>query len=463
MQSTTSNNGLLPRPTYTDVRNSSEEAQEQFKTLPIRKMDFPDYPLPASFDGKEVWKQLLTGIVDQGKCGSCWAFSTTSTLADRFNILSSGILRVKLSATKMLLCNFGGREYDLDPAIQTLSEIKSIELAETKLRVCHGNTLADAWRYLYVLGVPTDQCFPYTLNSHISGPTLSEITDNELDVPLCILYSGQYGDLCVDGSPARFYRSIQYYRIPGIAEDGGSEKNLRHEIYFHGPISSSFVVYPDFYTFDPRVQVYDCDEQGKPIGGHAVRIIGWGENKEDGKFWWVANSFGTNWGLDGYFKMRRGTNTCGLEENVIVGLPDFFLGENSLKIFNINPKTDVVEADYKFRNLLSSPRASGGGIDPYTGFVRYFLDILPELKVPPKTVDPSKFLDKKKPFIAAHVDPSLFTEPIIKTLIIPTNLSCIGKSTLILILLVLGFLMLAGIGAFSILALIAAKKTAPLP
>merc|ERR1719497_83754 len=49
-----------------------------------------------------------------------------------------------------------------------------------------------------------------------------------------------------------------------------------------------------------------------PEGGHAVKIIGWGtEAGQD--FWLVANSWGTTWGLEGYFKMARGINACGME------------------------------------------------------------------------------------------------------------------------------------------------------
>ena len=50
-----------------------------------------------------------------------------------------------------------------------------------------------------------------------------------------------------------------------------------------------------------------------PEGGHAVRIVGFGtENNQD--YWLVANSWGTDWGLDGYFKIARGTNECGIEQ-----------------------------------------------------------------------------------------------------------------------------------------------------
>jgi len=37
---------------------------------------------------------------------------------------------------------------------------------------------------------------------------------------------------------------------------------------------------------------------GKMLGGHAIKIVGWGSN-----YWIVANSWGSSWGLNGYFWM----------------------------------------------------------------------------------------------------------------------------------------------------------------
>jgi cathepsin C len=45
---------------------------------------------------------------------------------------------------------------------------------------------------------------------------------------------------------------------------------------------------------------------------HSVLITGWGE--EDGeKYWKVLNSWGTRWGEDGYFRIKRGTDECAIE------------------------------------------------------------------------------------------------------------------------------------------------------
>merc|ERR1712099_202645 len=51
----------------------------------------------------------------------------------------------------------------------------------------------------------------------------------------------------------------------------------------------------------------------EPEGGHAVKMVGWGV--EDGTdYWLVANSWSTTWGIEGLFKIERGTNACGIEK-----------------------------------------------------------------------------------------------------------------------------------------------------
>ena len=35
----------------------------------------------------------------------------------------------------------------------------------------------------------------------------------------------------------------------------------------------------------------------------------------------LANQWNRGWGDDGYFKIKRGTNECGIEEDVVAGLP----------------------------------------------------------------------------------------------------------------------------------------------
>merc|ERR1739838_1231212 len=58
---------------------------------------------------------------------------------------------------------------------------------------------------------------------------------------------------------------------------------------------------------------------GGALGGHAIKIVGWGV--EDGTpYWKVANSWNEGWGDNGYFKILRGKNECGIEGQIVAGM-----------------------------------------------------------------------------------------------------------------------------------------------
>lgn len=46
---------------------------------------------------------------------------------------------------------------------------------------------------------------------------------------------------------------------------------------------------------------------------HSVVVLGWGQDDEDNKYWIVRNSYGTKWGQNGDFLIRRGQDDLGFE------------------------------------------------------------------------------------------------------------------------------------------------------
>ena len=55
---------------------------------------------------------------------------------------------------------------------------------------------------------------------------------------------------------------------------------------------------------------------------HAVLVVGYGVDHDSGeKFWIVKNSWGTNWGEDGFFRIRRGTDEIGIESVALYAKP----------------------------------------------------------------------------------------------------------------------------------------------
>jgi len=379
---------ILTKPLMTIVRSANPDAQQEYEDLPTINKIGKNFQIPDKFDGREVWKGLLTPVRQQGKCGSCWAFASTSTLADRFNIQSVGQMHVILSPTKVLLCDFKGDEFKVEHPETDPDDITRIASFILTRSGCYGNTLVDAWRYLYIIGTNTETCFPYNKLFGNYGQTDLSKFDKEGQIPLCTNLSGPIGDMCANvsyhsvtgeeyGDPARFYRCVHYYGIAGTTKNGGDELFIRHNIFGWGPVSTGMTIYPDFYTFDSVHDIYEWNGNGEPVGGHAVEIVGWGEENNK-KYWIIKNSWGINWGRSGYFCMVRGINNCEIEENVVAGIPDFFYPEN----FKLdNPGNfiwgETMEIRRERQAIDTKLTMSGGGIDPNTGYTRRIMAVKP--------------------------------------------------------------------------------------
>ncbi len=59
---------------------------------------------------------------------------------------------------------------------------------------------------------------------------------------------------------------------------------------------------------------YDNDACKKQPIDHVVLLVGWGTDKETGiDYWIIRNTWGEEWGVKGYGRIRRGKNTCNIE------------------------------------------------------------------------------------------------------------------------------------------------------
>jgi cathepsin B len=216
-----------------------------------------DSSIPTDFDARSQWPGLIHPIRNQMRCGSCWAFSASEVLSDRFAIASKAKSPV-LSVEDMVSCDKG----DLG---------------------CHGGQLPKAWDYLTNTGIVTDSCFPYAAGDGTA--------------PVC-------PSRCQDSEPFYRFKARNAYAIKGVT-------NMQKDIMANGPIQVAFKVYKSFMSYKSGVYKKHIWEI-LPEGGHAVKIVGWGvEAGQD--YWLVANSWGTTWGLEGYFKMARGSDACGME------------------------------------------------------------------------------------------------------------------------------------------------------
>lgn len=233
--------------------------------------------LPQNFSAFDKWPECQNPILDQAHCGSCWAFSAAETLSDRFCVASGGKIKVQLSPQYLVSCswiNFG----------------------------CSGGMLTTAWRSLEHSGLPTLDCEPY-----LSGAG---------DVPSC-------NSTCLDGSAMKSYYAKSFSTRWYMSTD-----SIKAEIMANGPVQTAFTVYEDFMQYKSGVYKHTT---GGQLGGHAVKIVGWGN--EDGQdYWLIANSWGTSWGLDGYFKIAFGD--CGIDSTAVAGKADVESAQRDFSIFD---------------------------------------------------------------------------------------------------------------------------------
>jgi len=214
-----------------------------------------------------------------GHCGSCWAFGAVESLSDRFCIKYN--LNVSLSANDViaccgLLCGFG----------------------------CNGGFPMGAWLYFKYHGVVTQECDPYFDNTGCSHPGCEPTYPTPKCERKCVSRNQLWGE-------SKHY-GVGAYRINPDPQD------IMAEVYKNGPVEVAFTVYEDFAHYKSGVYKYIT---GTKIGGHAVKLIGWGTSDDGEDYWLLANQWNRSWGDDGYFKIRRGTNECGIEQSVVAGLP----------------------------------------------------------------------------------------------------------------------------------------------
>jgi cathepsin B len=236
--------------------------------------------LPASFDAREVWPRCesIGTILDQGHCGSCWAFGAVEALSDRFCI--QGFENVTLSENDLLACCGFECGYG-----------------------CNGGYPYRAWQYFKRTGVVSASCDPYFDTQGCAHPGCDPVFDTPKCSKACVS-----DDLWTE---SKHYGTSAYY----VDSD---PQELMLELYTNGPFELSFEVYEDFAHYKSGVYQYTT---GDYVGGHAVKLIGWGTNEDGVDYWLIVNSWNTEWGEDGLFRIVRGTNDCSMESGATAGMP----------------------------------------------------------------------------------------------------------------------------------------------
>ncbi|GIQ82228.1 peptidase C1A, partial [Kipferlia bialata] len=219
--------------------------------------------LPVEYDVRTAYPGCADYVLDQGSCGSCWAFATAESLSDRYCVMTGD--NTVLSPQELVDCDrlmlpggcSGGEPY-----------------------------LANDW--LEWNGLVPNECYPY-----VSGHTHERGT--------C------HSDVCTDGSEP----SLKVYVEAMSAEFYDNPTQIQKAIMDKGTVAGTMIVYEDFYNYKGGVYEH---AYGAMEGGHAIAIVGWGvDSVSNLPYWTVRNSWGYDFGEDGYFRILRGMNMCEIE------------------------------------------------------------------------------------------------------------------------------------------------------
>ena len=221
-----------------------------------------EHNFPNSYNYIETEK--ITPIIkDQASCGCCWSFASTTALAYRFHKLGKD---VDLSAQYPLSCY---------------------------LRDCNsGDYLIDSQFNLVKNGTVTDSCMPFTSSRGINS-----------NIEICPAKCNNGNDIEKFNSKSAYttvydYEQENYYDIVTVIMD---------QLITYGPVQSSIYVYEDFTLLNNKPncgsEIYKYDGESKSVGGHAVVIVGYGQ--ENNKFYWIIqNSWGTDFCDNGFAKIE---------------------------------------------------------------------------------------------------------------------------------------------------------------
>lgn len=262
--------------------------------LPYKKV-IKRNDLPENFDLRDKWPQCesLKEVRDQSTCGSCWAFGAAEAMSDRVCIASLGQLQTRISTENLLSC------------------CTSCGMG------CNGGWPSAAWDYWQKHGLPTgglyndkNTCQPYSFapcDHHVKGK-YGPCSSEEFPTPKC-------SHSCQSGYPKSFAQDLWY--ASSSYSVNSDEQEIMTEIYEHGSVEGAFTVYEDFLNY--KNGVYQ-NVTGRELGGHAIKLIGWGV--ENGtKYWLCVNSWNNGWGDNGTFKILRGEDHLGIESEIVAGTP----------------------------------------------------------------------------------------------------------------------------------------------
>jgi len=243
-----------------DLGGAPGSVYEGASTLDVH----PDAPVVDVGAQRFSWADVAgddwtTPVKDQGDCGSCAVFAATAVTEARANI-SAGMpdLDLDLSEQSLLSCTAGSS--------------CTLGTWETTLFV---PTLRD-------VGIPDELCHPYTATN------------------------GNCADACPGVDLRRFHIVGGAWLSSSGMLSSATEGDIKAALV-SGPVYANMMVPDDFFYYTDGVY----EGSIAPMSWHTVAIVGWDDHSSDAApaSWIVKNSWGTGWGMDGFFEIKRGDAT----------------------------------------------------------------------------------------------------------------------------------------------------------
>ena len=205
-----------------------------------------------------VAKGGVTPVKNQGRCGSCWAFSTTGSIEGAYFVATGHL--VSLSEEELVQCSHNGDHG------------------------CQGGLMDNGFTWVEKNGLCLEADDPYTSGTGTTGTC--------------------------NGKSATCAPNVT---VTGFTDVKSGDENALLAAVANQPVS--IAIEADKSAF----QMYKGGVLDNPACGtkldHGVLVVGFGTDASLSKdYWKVKNSWGATWGEQGYIRMVRGSNQCGIAQ-----------------------------------------------------------------------------------------------------------------------------------------------------